>query len=151
MARLFRLTVIGRGQITSQYDGTDNNDLSIGGPSYFISNPELVQEFQIITNNFSAQYGRNQGAIVNIVTRGGTNEFSGAAFIYHRNASALDAMTNIERRTPGRSKRDKFISNSFGGVLGGPIIKNRLFFFGNYFGIRQRQNFTARRQSGDIS
>ncbi|MCV4731645.1 Plug domain-containing protein, partial [Escherichia coli] len=57
-------------------DGTDNNDLSIGGPSYFISNPELVQEFQIITNNFSAQYGRNQGAIVNIVTRGGTNEFS---------------------------------------------------------------------------
>jgi len=125
-------------------DGTDNNDLSIGGPSYFISNPELVQEFQIITNNFSAQYGRNQGAIVNIVTRGGTNEFSGAAFIYHRNSSSLDAMNNIERRTPGRSRRDKFISNSFGGVLGGPIIKNRLFFFGSYFGIRQRQNVTAR-------
>lgn len=125
-------------------DGTDNNDLSIGGPSYFVSNEEIVEEFQIITNNFSAQYGRNQGAIVNIVTKSGTNGFHGSAFEYHRNASLLDAMTNIERRTSTRSKRDKFINNFFGGTLGGPIIKNKLFFFGSYAGIRSRQNFTSR-------
>jgi outer membrane receptor protein involved in Fe transport len=125
-------------------DGTDNNDLSIGGPSYFVSNTELVGEFQIITNNYSAQYGRNQGAIVNIVTKGGTNEFSGSAFIYHRNASEFDAMDNLERRDPNRSKKDKFISNVFGGTFGGPIIKNRAFFFGSYQGIRQAQNFTSR-------
>lgn len=125
-------------------DGTDNNDLSIGGPSYFISNSELVQEYQVVTNNFSAQYGRNQGAIVNIVTKAGTNDFRGSAFWYHRNASSLDAMNNIERRTPSRSKKDKFISNTFGFVFGGPIVKNRAFFFGSYQGIRQAQTVTAR-------
>lgn len=125
-------------------DGTDNNDLTIGGPSFFVSNADTVQEFQVITNNFSAQYGRNQGAIVNIITKSGSNEFSGSAFIYHRNSSLLDAQTNIERRDPDRSKRDKFISNVYGGTFGGPIVKNRAFFFGSYQGIKQRENFTAR-------
>jgi Carboxypeptidase regulatory-like domain len=125
-------------------DGTDNNDLTIGGPSLFISNAEAVQEFQIITNQFSAEYGRNQGAIINISTKSGTNAFHGAAFEYHRNASLLDAMTNIERRSPARSKKDKFISNTFGGVLGGPIVRNKAFFFGSYQGIRQAQNLTSR-------
>jgi outer membrane receptor protein involved in Fe transport len=125
-------------------DGTDNNDLSIGGPSYFVSNTEIVQEFQVVTNNFSAQYGRNQGAIVNIITKGGTNDFSGSAFLYHRNASSLDAMNNIERRTVTRSAKDKFISNTFGFTFGGPIVKNKAFFFGSYQGIRQAQNFTSR-------
>jgi outer membrane receptor protein involved in Fe transport len=125
-------------------DGTDNNDLSIGGPSLFISNAEAVQEFQIVTNNFGAQYGRNQGAIVNIVTKAGTNEFKGSAFYYHRNASTLDAMNNIERRTVSRSAKDKFISNTFGGTFGGPIVKNKAFFFASYQGIRQAQNFTSR-------
>ena len=125
-------------------DGTDNNDLSIGGPSFFVSNADSVQEFQIVTNNYSAQYGRNQGAIVNIVTKGGTNEFSGSAFIYHRNASSLDAQNNLERRDPTRTRKDKFISNVYGGTFGGPIVKNRAFFFGSYQGIRQAENFTTR-------
>ena len=125
-------------------DGTDNNDLSIGGPALFISNADAVQEFQVVSSNFSAEYGRNQGAVINIVTKSGTNEFSGSLFEYHRNASLLDAMNNIERRSPARSKRDKFISNTFGGTFGGPIIKNRAFFFGSYQGIRQRSNFTSR-------
>jgi len=122
-------------------DGTDNNDLTIGGPNFFIDNQDAVQEFQIITNNFSAQYGRNQGAVVNIVTKGGTNEFHGSGFEFHRNASALDAMTNAERSDPNRSKKDKFISNVFGGTFGGPIIKNKAFFFVDGQLIRQRQTF----------
>src|SRR5215813_5027384 len=55
-------------------DGTDNNDLTLGGPNLFVDNQDAVAEFQIITNNYSAQYGRNQGAIVNIVTKSGTNK-----------------------------------------------------------------------------
>ena len=125
-------------------DGTDNNDLSIGGPSYFVRNAAIVEEFQVITNNFSAQYGRNQGAIINIVTKGGTNDFSGSAAFFHRNSSSLDAMNNLERRTPTRGARDKFISNDYGFTFGGPIVKNKAFFFGSFGGTRQAQNFTSR-------
>jgi outer membrane receptor protein involved in Fe transport len=121
-------------------DGTDNNDLSVGGPSLFVDNQDAVQEFQIITNNYSAQYGRNQGAVVNIVTKSGTNAFHGSGFEFHRNSSALDAMTNQERADATRSKRDKFISNVFGGTIGGPIIKNKAFFFFDGQFIRQRQS-----------
>ncbi len=122
-------------------DGTDNNDLSIGGPSFFVDNQDAVQEFQIITNNFSAQYGRNLGAVVNIITKGGTNEFHGSGFEFHRNSSSLDAMTNAERADPTRSRRDKFVSNVFGGTFVGPIIKNKAFFFVDGQLIRQRQSF----------
>jgi hypothetical protein len=122
-------------------DGTDNNDLSVGGPSFFVDNQDAVQEFQIITNNFSAQYGRNLGAVVNIITKGGTNEFHGSGFEFHRNSSSLDAMTNDERADPARNRRDKFVSNVFGGTFGGPIIKNKAFFFVDGQLIRQRQNF----------
>ncbi len=120
-------------------DGTDNNDLSLGGPNLFVDNQDAVAEFQIITNNYSAQYGRNQGAIVNIVTKSGTNTWHGSAFEFHRNSSALDAMTNQERAEPTRSQRDKFISNVFGGTVGGPIVKNKAFFFFDGQLIRQRQ------------
>jgi outer membrane receptor protein involved in Fe transport len=122
-------------------DGTDNNDLSVTGPAFFVSNQDSVQEFQVITNNFSAQFGRNLGAIVNIVTKGGGNEFHGSAFEFHRNSSALDAMTNQERADAGRHQRDKFISNVFGGTFGGPIVRDRAFFFVDGQLIRQRQNF----------
>src|SRR5574338_641748 len=112
-------------------DGTDNNDLTIGGPNFFISNQDSIQEFSVITNNYSAQFGRNQGAVINYVTKSGTNEFHGSAFEFHRNSSALDAMTNQQRSDEDRSRRDKFISNVFGGTIGGPIVKNKLFFFGD--------------------
>lgn len=122
-----------------QIDGSDNNDLSVAGPSFFVDNQDQVAEYQVITNNFSAQYGRNQGAIVNIVTKSGTNEFHGSLFEFHRNRSSLDSMTNLERRDPGRSQADKFISNVYGGTVGGPIIRDKAFFFASYQGIKQRQ------------
>jgi outer membrane receptor protein involved in Fe transport len=59
-------------------DGTDNNDLSIGGPSYFVDNQDAVQEYQVITNNYSAQYGRNQGAVVNMYLSPAVNDFHAA-------------------------------------------------------------------------
>jgi len=119
-------------------DGTDNNDLSIGGPNLFVSNQDQVQEFQIITNNYSAQFGRNQGAVVNIVTKQGTNEIHGSVFEYHRDSKNLDALDNIRRRQ-GEADPAFFLSNVFGATGGGPIKKDKIFFFGTYQGIRQRQ------------
>ena len=81
-----------------QIDGSDNNDLSIGGPSLFVDNQSQVAEYQIITNNFSAQYGRNSGAVVNIVTKSGGNDFHGDLSEYHRDNYNLNSLTNLERR-----------------------------------------------------
>src|SRR5262245_12181621 len=119
-------------------DGTDNNDLSIGGPNLFVSNQDQVQEFQIITNNYSAQFGRNQGAVINIVTKQGTNEIHGSVFEFHRDSKNLDALDNIRRRQ-GEADPSFFLSNVFGATGGGPIKKDKIFFFGTYQGIRQRQ------------
>jgi outer membrane receptor protein involved in Fe transport len=119
-----------------QIDGSDNNDLSVGGPNLFVDNQDQVQEYQVITNNFSAQYGRNLGAVVNIVTKGGTNEFHGTGFEYHMDRTRLDTLTNRERAS-GLKEPPRFLSNVFGGTVGGPIIKNRAFFFASYEGIRQ--------------
>lgn len=120
-------------------DGGDNNDLSIGGPNYFVDNQDIVAEFQVITNNFSAEYGRNQGAIVNIVTKSGTNAFHGTAFEYHRNRSFLDSLNNTEKRS-GLHGPNPDIYNVFGGTIGGPIVKDRIFFFGSFQELKDRNS-----------
>ncbi len=112
-------------------DGQDNNDLSIGGPNFFVDNQDIVAEFQVITNNFSAEYGRNQGAIVNIVTKAGTNDYHGTAFWFHRDRNNWDSRTNIEKRG-GQEDPEPFLYNVYGGTFGGPIKKDSLFFFGSY-------------------
>src|SRR6266480_3578294 len=89
-----------------QIDGSDNNDLSVGGPNLFIDNQDQVQEYQVITNNFSAQYGRNLGAVVNIVTKGGTNQFHGDLFEYHQDAFNLYSLTNLHKRS-GQAKPNR--------------------------------------------
>src|SRR5205085_7384703 len=123
----------------------DNNDLSVTGPALFVDFQDQVQEYQVITNNSSAQYGRNQGAIVNIVTKGGTNEFHGSAFDFHQDAQHLNSLSNTERRS-GQTRPNRNLLNVFGGTIGGPVIlprfgeggksyingKNRLFFFVGY-------------------
>ncbi|MFL6275039.1 MAG: TonB-dependent receptor domain-containing protein [Blastocatellia bacterium] len=119
-------------------DGGDNNDLSLGGPNYFVDNQDIVAEFQVITNNFSAEYGRNQGAVVNIVTKSGTNAFHGTGFEYHRNRNFLDTLDNIEKRGGKLTGPTPRIYNVFGGTIGGPILKDRLFFFGSFQEIKDR-------------
>jgi outer membrane receptor protein involved in Fe transport len=137
-----------------QIDGSDNNDLSVGGPSLFVDNQDQIAEYQIITNNFSAQYGRNQGAIVNIITKSGTNDFHGSAFLFHRDRFNLDTLNNIERRAADPSNPEslnppRFLSNVYGGTFGGPIKRNRAFFFGSYQGIKQRESAILR--SGNVA
>lgn len=115
-------------------DGVDNNDLSIGGPNYFVRNPDVVGEYQVITNNFSAEYGRNQGAIVNIVSRSGSNSFHGSAGWDHLDNKNFNTLTNIERRNanpnnPATLNPAPSLDNIFTYAVGGPVIKNKVFFF----------------------
>jgi outer membrane receptor protein involved in Fe transport len=109
-------------------DGVDNNDLTIGGPNYFVRNKDLVQEFQVITNNFSAEYGRNAGAIVNIVSKQGTNAFHGALTWYHQDNKIFNSLTNLERRS-GQENPAPSLNNIFDYGIGGPIVREKLFFF----------------------
>jgi hypothetical protein len=140
-----------------QIDGADNNDLSVAGPAMFIDNQDQVQEIQVITNNFSAQYGRNQGAIINYVTKGGGNEFHGSGFEFHRDNAVLDSLDNIERSS-GQTSPNPSLYNVFGGTIGGPLYfphfgeggkpvysgKDRAFFFVSYQGIRNPATATIR-------
>lgn len=140
-----------------QIDGSDNNDLSIGGPSLFVDNTSQVAEYQVITNNFSAQYGRNSGAVINIVTKSGGNEFHGDLFEYHQNAKHLNSLNNIEKRS-GKLFPNQYLYNAYGGTAGGPIWlpkfgeggpsiwkgKDRAFFFFSYQGVRNPAFVTAR-------
>jgi hypothetical protein len=97
---------------------------------------DSIQEFRLLTSTFGLEYGRFSGAIVNVLTKSGTNEFHGSAFEFLRN-SDLDSR-NFFDRTRGTLKR-----NQFGGTVGGPILKNRLFFFTDYQGTGQSQGVTS--------
>ena len=103
-----------------QIDGSDNNDLSVAGPALFVDFQDAVQEFQVITNNFSAQYGRNQGAIINIVTPHGTNSYHGTGFWFHQDNRNLNSLNNQERAS-GQLKPNRSLYNVVGGTFGGPI------------------------------
>ncbi len=143
-----------------QIDGSDNNDLSVAGPANFIDNQDAVQEIQVITNNFSAQYGRNQGAIINYVTKPGGNDFHGTLSWYHRDRKNFDSLNNIERAS-GQLDPTPSLFNVFGGTIGGPIYlphfgeggptyisgKDRMFFFFSYQGVRNPSNSTFRSTS----
>ncbi|HEX6651015.1 MAG TPA: carboxypeptidase regulatory-like domain-containing protein [Pyrinomonadaceae bacterium] len=143
-----------------QIDGADNNDLSVGGPALFVDFSDSVEQYQIITNNFSAEYGRNQGAVVNIVGKSGTNDFHGSGFLYHQDAAVLNSLSNIDRAS-GLERNPASLYNVFGGTIGGqfplprfgeggPAVysgKDRFFFFFGYQGIRNPSSFLSRSNS----
>src|SRR5208282_374909 len=100
---------------------------------------ESVQEFRVVNNSFGAEYGRAIGGIVNIVTKGGTNDFHGSAYEYFQN-QALDSLNLLQKKEPGLQQQnlpDRLQQNQFGGTLGGPISKDKTFFFINYEGKRR--------------
>jgi hypothetical protein len=116
-------------------DGVSNNNDRQGGRTTITLNPDAVEQFRIVTNNLSAEYGRSSGALISVITRGGTNDFHGTAFWFLRNDN-LDASNTFEARA---GSQPEFKRNQFGATFGGPAIKNRLFFFGSYQGLRLRQ------------
>lgn len=101
--------------------------------------PDAVQEFKVQTNSYAAEYGRSAGGIVNMVIKSGTNELDGVVYEFLRN-SALDANDFFANRTG--TPLGSFKRNQFGGALGGPIIRDELFFFSNYEGLRRRSQAT---------
>jgi len=115
-------------------DGFDNNDPAVGAVRATFSQ-EAVREFQVLTNAYSAEFGKAAGGVVNIVTRSGTNDVRGTAFGYYRN-EALNAKDHFERFDPfgNALDRDKapFRQVQWGGVLGGPIRRAKTFFFGSF-------------------
>ena len=115
-------------------DGVSNNNDRQGGRTTMTLNPDAVEQFRIVTNNLSAEYGRSGGALISVVTRGGTNDLHGSAFWFLRNDN-LDASNTFEARS---SSQPEFKRNQFGATLGGPAIKNRLFYFFSYQGLRLR-------------
>jgi hypothetical protein len=96
---------------------------------------EAIQEFSVLTNTYSAQFGGN-GSVVNAVSKTGTNDLHGSAYEFLRN-SALDSRNFFDYNTEGQPDKPEFRRNQFGGSLGGPVKKDKLFFFANYEGLRQ--------------
>jgi outer membrane receptor protein involved in Fe transport len=160
-----------------QIDGQYNNDNSVAGPALFFGNQDAIAELQVITN-YTAEYGRNMGSVVNYVTKSGTNSFHGTGFEYY-NGSWGDSLDNLSKNplqtgpngnpfcAPGETSTHvfdstanngvggivpspcdkpvvpRFVDNRFGGSVGGPIIKNKLWFFGSTNWERQRVGQTA--------
>jgi carboxypeptidase family protein/TonB-dependent receptor-like protein len=132
-----RLSVNGSRAESNLYlmDGTvmNNDSNNAAGAAQLSLGVESIREFRVLTHNFGAEYGRNSGAVVSLVTRSGTNQLHGSVYEFVRN-NVFDARDffNIGALPP-------FRRNQFGAAAGGPVRKDRIFFFANYEGLRQRQ------------
>jgi hypothetical protein len=118
-------------------DGVDKNDKAVTGPQIYVT-PEAVQEFSLLTNQYSAEYGHSTGGQFITVTKSGTNEFHGAAydFLQNRKLNALDTLQKnagiVRDLSTGGNAIPRYDYNRWGGNVGGPILKNKLFFFVSY-------------------
>jgi hypothetical protein len=119
-------------------DGSPNTDSGLGGVPAIAPILDSVQEFQVSTNSFGREYGRNFGAVINVATKSGTNAIHGSAWEFHRNA-AVNASNFFD---PG--KPSALIHNQFGFTLGGPLRKDRTFWFIAYEGFRERRGVTRK-------
>src|SRR5271168_4479507 len=132
-------------------NGGDVKELMNGGTSV-VPNLDSIAEFRVLTNNFDAQYGNYSGGIVNVVTKSGTNQLHGSGFEFFRN-------TDLDARNFFSPERAFYRQNQFGGTVGGPIKKNKVFFFGDYQGTRSNQGIdtgliavpSLAERSGDLS
>src|SRR3989449_1486900 len=137
-----QLTISGARPQQNNYrlDGASINDYANGAPASVLGGNlgvDAIQEFSVLTSNYSAEYGKTSGGVVNAITRSGTNQFHGSVYEFLRN-SALDARNYFDG-----DKIPPFKRNQFGGAVGGPIIKNHTFFFADYEGIRQSKGISS--------
>jgi hypothetical protein len=138
-----QMTISGTRPTQNNYriDGISVNDYTNGGPGSVEGSTlgvDAVQEFSVLTSNYSAEYGRTAGGVVNALTKPGTNAFHGDVYEFMRN-SAFDAKNYFDQ--PGSIPL--FHRNQFGGAIGGPIVKNKTFFFADYEGLRESNNITT--------
>src|ERR1019366_28163 len=139
-----QLTISGARPQQNNYrlDGVSLNDYANGAPGSVLGGSlgvDAIQEFSVLTSNYSAEYGKTSGGVVNAITRSGTNQIHGSAYEFIRN-SVLDTRNFFDDPT---QSTPPFKRNQFGGAVGGPILKNRTFFFADYEGIRQSKGITT--------
>jgi hypothetical protein len=128
----------GRGRANNySVNGGDGNDLFANLPAIEPS-PDSIEEFRVITNSFDAEYGRNSGAVVNVVTKSGTNQIHGSFYEFFRND-----VLNAHPFTFFQAPKPEFRQNQFGGTMGGPIRKDKTFFFASYEGRRVVQGVVS--------
>ena len=139
----------GQGGISNSYsmDGANVTQYTSGGaaqlgsmPGIAIPNPDTIQEFKVQTSQYDAGYGRNAGANVEVITKGGSNNFHGDIFEFNRNNmfNANDFFYKRSELLQDQANKPQILKqNTFGGTIGGPIVKNKIFFFGSYQGFRQ--------------
>jgi hypothetical protein len=137
-----QLTISGARPQQNNYrlDGVSLNDYANGAPGSVLGGNlgvDAIQEFSVLTSNYSAEYGKTSGGVVNAITRSGTNQIHGSVYEFLRNSS-LDSKNYFDVGTIPPFKR-----NQFGGALGGPIVKDRTFFFADYEGIRQSKGIST--------
>jgi len=124
-------------------DGSEINDIASGrnpsGSSGLLLGLDSVQEFQVLLQNYKAEFGKNSGGVIHVATRSGTNQLHGSVFEYLRN-SALDAKNFFDLPD---LPIPAFKRNQFGAAVGGPVRKDRTFFFLNYEGLRERKGITS--------
>jgi hypothetical protein len=118
-------------------DGQDVNDPSVTGRQQPMNNTDIVQEIRLITNQFAAEFGRAAGSVMNVITKSGKNTFDGSLFWFH-NDNSLNARSNLDEAA-GRTNAPYRVENQLGGTFGGPVLRDRTFFFGSY------QRWTDRR------
>jgi len=149
-----------------EIDGQDNNDNNVGGPQVFFGSPDAISEIQIITDNFGAQYGRNVGSVVNYVTKSGTNAFHGTGFEYYT-GSWGSSLQNQQKSplfgfcapgqvpTPGNQCTvvtvPRTVDNKYGGTIGGPILKDKLWFFGSTYWDHTRDGGAVSTSEGAVT
>ncbi len=109
-----------------------NTEEDVNSGTAIVPNLDSIAEFRIVTNNFDSEYGEYSGGQISVITKSGTNKFHGSAFEFLRN-------TNLDARNYYSPTRGAFRQNQFGGTFGGPMRKDKLFFFGDYQGTRQTQ------------
>ena len=140
-----------------QLDGSNNNEIAVGGATGAQPRPDAVQEFRLLTSNYEAEFGRNSGAVINVVTKSGTNDFHGNARMFWR-PTVLSAARYFDQNAGQRPRegtiddfRRRFERKEFGGQIGGPIYlprfgeggpvlysgKNKAFFFFDFEGRRE--------------
>ncbi|HJU42535.1 MAG TPA: carboxypeptidase regulatory-like domain-containing protein [Vicinamibacterales bacterium] len=143
------------GTVNFQLDG-GNNTAGLRGTGNPAPNPEAIQEFRVITSNFSAEYGRYPAGVVDVVTKSGTNNWRGAAFEFFR-----DESLNAKRWAPpgATSVKEPLDRNQYGAAFGGPVARDKTFFFASYSGLRQTETYyrntavvpTPAERNGDFS
>ena len=140
----FQMDGVAIGNMTNRATAQDLYGILTG---LAIPNPDAIQEFKVQTSTYDASYGRNPGANVNVVTKSGTNSLHGSAFEFFRNAqlNANDFFYNRDTCSSfqGNCPKQVLSQNQFGGTIGGPVKKDKLFLFGSYQGTRQRNGIAA--------